>query len=73
MDEGEIVVEGHAGDLTGHSMRGGKIFVRDNVGFRVGIHMKQVPEENTQNRLLDKQPATFWRSTWQAASSSFWA
>jgi glutamate synthase domain-containing protein 3 len=22
-------------------MRGGKIFVRDNVGFRVGIHMKQ--------------------------------
>ena len=41
MNDGEIVVHGHAGDLTGHSMRGGKIFVKDYVGYRVGIHMKE--------------------------------
>jgi glutamate synthase domain-containing protein 3 len=41
MNDGLIVVHGCAGDLTGHSMRGGKIFVRDNVGYRVGIHMKE--------------------------------
>lgn len=41
MNEGLIVVHGCAGDLTAHSMRGGKIFVRDGVGYRVGIHMKE--------------------------------
>lgn len=41
MNEGLIVVHGCAGDLTAHSMRGGQIFIRDNVGYRVGIHMKE--------------------------------
>jgi glutamate synthase domain-containing protein 3 len=41
MNEGLIVVNGCAGDLTANSMRGGKIFVRDGVGYRVGIHMKE--------------------------------
>jgi glutamate synthase domain-containing protein 3 len=47
MDHGTIVVHGRAGDLLGHSMRGGKIFVRDDAGCRVGIHMKEY---------LDKRP-----------------
>ncbi|TRO42818.1 hypothetical protein E2P42_02805 [Candidatus Bathyarchaeota archaeon] len=41
MNEGLIVVHGCAGDLTANSIRGGKIFVRDGVGYRVGIHMKE--------------------------------
>ena len=41
MNDGFIVVHGCAGDLTAHSMRGGKIFIRDGVGYRVGIHMKE--------------------------------
>jgi glutamate synthase domain-containing protein 3 len=41
MNAGLIVVHGCSGDLTGHSMRGGKIFIRDGVGYRVGVHMKE--------------------------------
>jgi glutamate synthase domain-containing protein 3 len=41
MNEGEIVVYGHAGDIIGLSARGGKIFVREDVGYRAGIHMKE--------------------------------
>jgi len=41
MNEGHIIINGHAGDVTGNSMRGGKMFVRDYVGYRVGIHMKE--------------------------------
>jgi glutamate synthase domain-containing protein 3 len=41
IDHGQIVVHGRAGDLVGHSMRGGKIFIRDDAGYRVGIHMKE--------------------------------
>jgi glutamate synthase domain-containing protein 3 len=41
MNDGLIVVHGCAGDLTANSMRGGKIFVREGVGYRVGIHMKE--------------------------------
>jgi len=35
------VVHGHAGDILGLSARGGKIFVREDVGYRAGIHMKE--------------------------------
>jgi glutamate synthase domain-containing protein 3 len=35
------VIYGHAGDIPGYSMRGGKIFIRDDVGYRAGIHMKE--------------------------------
>lgn len=41
MNEGEIVVHGHAGDILGLSARGGKIFIREDVGYRAGIHMKE--------------------------------
>jgi len=41
MNEGEIVIHGHAGDIIGLSARGGKIFVREDVGYRAGIHMKE--------------------------------
>lgn len=41
MDEGTIIIHGASGDATAHSMRGGKVFVRDDIGYRGGIHMKQ--------------------------------
>lgn len=41
MNEGEIIVHGHAGDITGLSARGGKIFIKEDVGYRAGIHMKE--------------------------------
>jgi glutamate synthase domain-containing protein 3 len=41
MDDGLIIVHGHAGDIIGLSARGGKIFIRDDVGYRAGIHMKE--------------------------------
>jgi glutamate synthase domain-containing protein 3 len=41
MDAGTIVVHGGAGDAVAHSMRGGQVFVRDNIGYRGGIHMKE--------------------------------
>ncbi|MFH1775795.1 MAG: hypothetical protein ABH839_04005 [Chloroflexota bacterium] len=41
MNEGEIIVHGHGGDITGLSARGGRIFIRDSVGYRAGIHMKE--------------------------------
>jgi glutamate synthase domain-containing protein 3 len=41
MNEGEIIVHGRAGDILSLSARGGKIFVREDVGYRAGIHMKE--------------------------------
>jgi glutamate synthase domain-containing protein 3 len=45
MDAGEIVIHGSAGDAVAHSMRGGSVFVRDAIGYRGGIHMKQYREK----------------------------
>ena len=45
MDAGTIVIHGNAGDAVAHSMRGGMIFVRDDIGYRGGIHMKQYQEK----------------------------
>ena len=45
MDSGTIVIHGNAGDAVAHSMRGGMIFVRDDIGYRGGIHMKQYKEK----------------------------
>ncbi|VVB72648.1 GXGXG motif protein [uncultured archaeon] len=45
MDAGEIVVEGRAGDVVGFSMRGGKIFIRDSVGYRTALHMKEYEDK----------------------------
>ncbi|MFC1905356.1 hypothetical protein ACFLXL_00925 [Chloroflexota bacterium] len=41
INEGEIIVHGHAADITGLSALGGNIFIRDSVGYRAGIHMKE--------------------------------
>jgi glutamate synthase domain-containing protein 3 len=41
MDGGRIVIHGSAGDAVAHSMRGGEVFVRDDIGYRGGIHMKE--------------------------------
>lgn len=40
MNAGNIYIHGHAGDVCGYGMRGGRLFVRGDVGYRVGIHMK---------------------------------
>lgn len=45
MDSGKIIIHGSAGDAVAHSMRGGMIFVRDDIGYRGGIHMKQYQEK----------------------------
>ncbi|HWQ65840.1 MAG TPA: hypothetical protein VN372_03100 [Methanospirillum sp.] len=45
MDEGLIVIHGSSGDATAHSMRGGCVYVRDDIGYRGGIHMKQYLEK----------------------------
>ena len=41
MNSGLIVVHGRAGDTLGYGMRGGEVFIRDDVGYRSGIHMKE--------------------------------
>ena len=41
MDSGMLVIHGSAGDAVAHGMRGGKVFIRNNIGYRGGIHMKQ--------------------------------
>ncbi len=48
MNSGLIVIEKDAGDVLGYGMRGGRLFVRGSVGYRVGIHMKE---------FQDKKPA----------------
>lgn len=40
MSEGLIVVHGRVGDIAGYGMRGGALYIRDNAGYRLGIHMK---------------------------------
>jgi glutamate synthase domain-containing protein 3 len=45
MDNGEIIIHGHAGDILGLSARGGKIFVKEDVGYRAGIHMKEYQDK----------------------------
>lgn len=41
MNDGTVVIHGRCGDAAGYAMRGGKIFVREDVGWRVGIIMKE--------------------------------
>jgi glutamate synthase domain-containing protein 3 len=40
MNSGKIVINGNAGDVLGYGMRGGRLFIRGDAGYRVGIHMK---------------------------------
>jgi glutamate synthase domain-containing protein 3 len=41
MNEGKIIIRGNAGDALGYAMRGGRIFVQGDAGYRTGIHMKE--------------------------------
>lgn len=41
MNDGTIVIHGHGGDVMAYAMRGGEIYVKTNVGYRTGIHMKE--------------------------------
>ena len=45
MDDGLVVVPGHAGDVMGYSMRGGRVYIRGNAGYRIGIHMKSFEDK----------------------------
>jgi glutamate synthase domain-containing protein 3 len=45
MNNGEIIIHGHAGDILSLSARGGKIFIREDVGYRAGIHMKEYQDK----------------------------
>ena len=38
-------INGNIGDAAGYAMRGGKIFVKGNAGYRAGIHMKEYKEK----------------------------
>jgi glutamate synthase domain-containing protein 3 len=40
MNAGQLFVHGDAGDVVGYGMRGGSVYVKRHVGYRVGIHMK---------------------------------
>lgn len=41
MDSGKVIIHGSGGDATAHSMRGGEVYIRDDIGYRGGIHMKE--------------------------------
>ena len=41
MNNGTMIIHGDGGDVIGLSARGGKIYVKQNVGYRVGIHIKE--------------------------------
>jgi len=41
MNNGIIVVHGRAGDIVAMGMRGGRIYIKDSVGYRAAIHMKE--------------------------------
>ena len=45
MNDGEIIIYGHVSDTPGIAMRGGKIYIREQAGYRVGIHMKAYKEK----------------------------
>ncbi|TGC09863.1 hypothetical protein CUN85_05220 [Methanolobus halotolerans] len=45
MDKGSLIIHGSAGDAVAHSMRGGKVFVEGNIGYRGGIHMKEYEDK----------------------------
>jgi glutamate synthase domain-containing protein 3 len=45
MNNGRIIVHGHAGDILGMSARGGSIFVKEFIGYRAGIHMKEYQDK----------------------------
>ncbi len=45
MNSGKVIVEGMAGDVLGYGMRGGRLHILRDVGYRVGIHMKEYEDK----------------------------
>jgi len=45
MNAGTVIVGGDAGDVCGYGMRGGRLYVRGNAGYRVAIHMKEYMDQ----------------------------
>lgn len=45
MNNGFLIIHGGAGDVIGMSARGGKIYVKKDVGYRVGIHIKEYEQQ----------------------------
>ena len=41
-----IIVHGSIGDAAGYAMRGGKIYVKGNAGYRAGIHIKAYEDKS---------------------------
>ena len=41
MNSGTLIIHGDGGDVIALSARGGKIYVKKDVGYRVGIHIKE--------------------------------
>lgn len=41
MNSGTVIVFGRSGDTCGYAARGGEILIRDDTGYRTGIHMKE--------------------------------
>ena len=53
-------------------MRGGKIFIEGDVGYRCGIHMKAYLNHRPAI-VIGGRAGSFWANTRRAAPSSFWA
>lgn len=45
MNSGRLVIHGRAGDVAAYGMRGGEVYIRDDVGYRAGIHIKAYQEK----------------------------
>lgn len=45
MGNGKIIINGMVGDVCGYGMRGGKVFIKEDAGYRVGIHMKDYKDQ----------------------------
>lgn len=45
MNSGLIIVNGSAGDALAYGMRGGEVYIKDDAGYRSGIHMKEYKDE----------------------------
>ena len=42
-----IAIEGNAGDALSYAMRGGKVYILGNAGYRAGVHMKAYKEKRS--------------------------
>lgn len=61
MNEGEVIVYGHAEDIIGLSARGGKIFIQEDFGYRADIQYEGVTRQKTSARYPQHCPGFSWR------------